>query len=275
MDIYERKPREAAEHEGIPDTFQTRKRLYVESHYTLQLRLRKETTLCFGTLETLAGKRVVAYPLVCDGILYHVLQVSEIAHGGVVGTFLAHAKKMLEVLNETCRNIFYRNILLATVERHELLEISHATLPAAERGISYVAALIFLAAFDVGLTEHVTEHLGLLHHPEIMVFHYLRIDELPFVYQAVVYFVETGAYHFKILVKLDVTTGAAVASLGALVPYRRIDLAADCKLHLLPLGRDAGIERILSASCGAWLSRKESQGEKRIFHKVCGFNGYI
>lgn len=95
-----------------------------------------------------------------------------------------------------------------------------------------------------------------------MVLHYLRIDELPLVYQAVVYLVETGAHHFKILVKLDVTTRAAVTSLGALVPYRRIDLAANCELHLLPFGRDAGIERILSASCGARLPRKESQGEK-------------
>lgn len=112
---------------------------------------------------------------------------------------------MLEVLNEACRNIFYGNVLLATVERHELFEISHTTLPAAERGISNVAALILLPAFDVGFTEHVTEHLGFLHHPEIMVLHYLRIDEPALVNQAVVYLVETGAHHFKILVKLDVS----------------------------------------------------------------------
>lgn len=119
-----------------------------------------------------------------------------------------------------------------------------------------------IPALHVCLAEHVAEHLRLFHHTEIMVLHYLRIDVTALIEQAVVYLIETGAHHFKVLVKLQVAARASRAFLGTLVPVGRMYLPADCKLGLLTFGCDSRIDGVFPIAFRTRLPRKESQRKK-------------
>lgn len=269
LDIDERQTGEAAEHEAVADALNSGEGLQVERHQRLQFRLGQELTLGLCTLEATAEERVFRNPLVGDGVLEHILQIAQVTHGGVVGAFLAHAQEMLEVLDETAGYILDGNVLLAELQVHELFEVGDAAFPPAVSDLADVTALHLFLALDIGLAEYIAEHLRLLHLPEEIILHDLRVDEFALVHKLVVDFVEARAHHLQELVQFKVAARAATGHLSALVPVFRVNLAADCELHTLSVGGDSGIEGIFSVPLCLWLSCIESQGEKRIFHCGC------
>lgn len=156
LNINECKTGEAAEDKRIPHTLDTGKSLQVKSHHTFQFRLGKEGAFSLCAAKTLPGKRILRNPFVGYGILEDILQITEVAHGSIVRTVFTHTKEMLEILHKTAGYILYGNIILATVQRHEFLQIGYTALPAAECGIAHISSFIFFLALLICFTEYVT-----------------------------------------------------------------------------------------------------------------------
>lgn len=167
--VDERKAGEAAEHKRVAHHLQARKLFQFKLHHTLQLRLSQSLTLCHGTLEPLAEEKVISRPLVGYGILHHVFQVAEIAHGGVVGSVLLHAQEMLEVLHEAFGHFLYRNVAHISGQQHELLKIRYTTHPTIVCRLAHVATLILGFTLFIRLAEHIAQHLWFLDCSEEMV----------------------------------------------------------------------------------------------------------
>lgn len=82
--------------------------------------------------------------------------------------------------------------------------------------------------------------------------------------------VETGAYHFKVLVQLDIPSGASCAFLGALVPIGGEYLPADSKLGLLTFGCDSRVEGISPSPAAFGFLGKKVSVKNESFIMVVG-----